>query len=430
MRTVAFWLSLVLIFAIPWENMILLESLGTVGRAIGLFVAAFWVVTVVVTGRFRKLRPFHLAVYLFVLWNVVSAFWSVDIDRTIGRIQTYFQLTVLVWILWDLYTTPAALRAGLQAYVLGCYVAVASTVSNYLAGTQFHTNRYTASGFNPNDIGLILALGIPLAWHLAVSEGEGKYGYMLRVVNYAYLPAATLAILLTASRGSLVAASATLLFVLGSLNRLGRFRRILIFVVLVGALFVVQDMVPQASFQRLATAGDFMTTGDLNNRVTIWREGLAILSAHPLLGVGSGAFKAAAIESGKVAHNVFVSVLVELGIIGFILFTIILVITVYQALRQPKWAARLWLTVLLVWGLGASVHTWEQTKPTWMFLSLVIVSAALTIRHDESRLHVEFPFKLIESPNGETGATSGDSLSTGRADLGIADRNAGWLVDH
>jgi O-antigen ligase len=130
--------------------------------------------------------------------------------------------------------------------------------------------------------------------------------------------------------------------------------------------------------------GDFVTTGDLPGRVSIWREGFAILSEHPLLGIGSGAFKTAAIQSDKVAHNVFVSVMVELGIIGFILFTIILVITVYQALRQPKWYARLWLTVLLVWGLGASVHTWEENKPTWFFLSLVIVSAALTYPTDET----------------------------------------------
>lgn len=273
----------------------------------------------------------------------------------------------------------------MQAYILGCYVSIVNIYSNFLAGIQFSINRYSASGFNPNDLGLILALGIPLAWHLAVSEGEGKYDYILKIVNYAYLPAATIAILLTGSRGSLIAASAAILFVLGSLNQLGYFRRILIFVGLVGALFVVQGMVPQASIQRLTTLGDFVITGDLPGRVSIWREGFAILSAHPLLGVGSGAFQAAAIESGKVAHNVFVSVLVELGIIGFILFTIILVITVYQALRQPKWSAWLWLTVLLVWGLGASVHTWEENKPTWFFLSLVIVSAALTYPTGETK---------------------------------------------
>jgi len=85
MRDIAFWLSLALVFTIPWENVIFLERLGTVSRATGLVVAAFWIATVVVTGRLRKLRPFHLAIYLFVLWNVVSVLWSLGVDRTMYR---------------------------------------------------------------------------------------------------------------------------------------------------------------------------------------------------------------------------------------------------------------------------------------------------------------------------------------------------------
>ncbi len=50
MRTVAYWLSLILIFVIPWENVIVIEGLGTVSRVTGLLVAAFCVATVVITG--------------------------------------------------------------------------------------------------------------------------------------------------------------------------------------------------------------------------------------------------------------------------------------------------------------------------------------------------------------------------------------------
>ena len=35
MRTVAYWLSLILIFVIPWENAILFEGVGTASRAVG-----------------------------------------------------------------------------------------------------------------------------------------------------------------------------------------------------------------------------------------------------------------------------------------------------------------------------------------------------------------------------------------------------------
>jgi len=378
MRTLAFWLSLVLIFVIAWENMVLFAGLGTVSRATGLLVAAFWVVTVVVTGRFRKPHPFHVMVYLFVLWNVVSVFWSVNVDETVTSIKTYFQLAVMVFVLWDLYTSPAALKAGLQAYVLGAYVSVVSTVANYLAGSETTHLRYAASGFNANDIGLILALGIPVAWHLAVSEGNSEKAHGLRVVNYAYVPAALLAILLTASRGALIAALPALLFVVGSLTRLDPFQRALILVALVAALFALQPLVPQSSLQRLATTGISIAEGDVGDRAQIWREGIAVFLEHPLLGTGSGTFKAAV--SGIAAHNSFLPVLVEVGIIGFILFVIILATIIYQAMRQPKWDSRLWLAILLVWTIGASALTWERRKPTWLFLSLAIISAGISVQ--------------------------------------------------
>lgn len=103
-----------------------------------------------------------------------------------------------------------------------------------------------------------------------------------------------------------------------------------------------------------------------------------------LFGIGIGAFHTAA-GAGTAAHNVFQSVLTEVGMIGFALFVIILAITVYQAKRQPKWDSRLWLTVLLVWAVGVSSIMWEHFKPTWLFLSLVVVSANLSVQRAESR---------------------------------------------
>ena len=196
MRTVGFWLSLMMIFMISWEDMIHIGDL-TLARVTGLSVAGFWILTVLVTGRFRKPHPFHLAIALFVLWNAVSVFWSINIDRTVVRLLTYVQLAGLVLILWDLYASSAAVKAGLQAYVLGAYVAAGSIIANYFGGTELFTGRYTATGFNVNDVGLTVALGIPVAWHLAVSEGDSKMAQRLRLANYAYIPVAVLAVFLS-----------------------------------------------------------------------------------------------------------------------------------------------------------------------------------------------------------------------------------------
>ena len=98
---------------------------------------------------------------------------------------------------------------------------------------------------------------------------------------------------------------------------------------------------------------------------------------------------------GKVAHNSFLSVLVELGLVGFLLFALILTVVVIQAWNQPKWERRFWLTMLIVWTIGASTLTWEHRKTTWLFWGLLVASAAI--------------YQLREEETPETAGSEADS---------------------
>src|SRR3989304_2256467 len=340
MRTIAFTLSLVFIFFIPWEGVIELPGLGTASKLIGFAVAVCWLATVVITDRVRKPGPFHIMVCLFVLWNAVSVFWSADPETTVVHVVRWVQLLGMVFILWDLYTTRAALLAGLQAFILGEYVGIGIAVANYFSGNVFysHYQRFSPSDqSNPDGFGFIVVLGIPVAFYLAASANTTRMSGLLKLVKYAYIPAA---------------------FIL---------------------LPHVQSL---RSFQRLGTTYAELSEGTLNNRTNNWREGLATFSEHPLIGVGGDMYSSEN-SLGKIAHNSFISVLVELGLIGFALFGSILMFAVISAWGQPKWDARFWLTTLLVWAIGASALTYEYKKATWLFLSFVIASAALPRTRDE-----------------------------------------------
>ncbi len=400
MRTITYFLSLILIFMIPWEDSITIGSVGSLARLIGLATAACWVFTVLLEGKFRKPHPFHLAVFLFFLWNLASAFWSLGIGETETRIKTYAQLAVLVLLLWDVYAAPATLQAGLQAYVLGAWVAVASTISNYIAGNEFRVysgGRYSADSVNPGDLVLLLAIGLPIAWHLAASVSNGKDYKALRLVNFAYIPAALFGIALTGSRLSLFTAVPAILYIVVEAIRLNLAARIMIFVALLGAILIMRFYLPQTSIDRLATTGMSTAAFDFGGRAVLWREAIAEFSAHPIIGVGSGAFRSVN-ELGSAAHNTFLSVLADLGIVGFVLFVAILVIVGYQAVNQPKTYAGLWSTVLVIWVLGASAQTWEQRKPTWLILSFVIISASMFFQRDLSVHHQQFPAKYRAAP--------------------------------
>ena len=387
MRSIALALSLVFIFLVPWEGMVRLP-LGTFARFTGTILGAFWLGTVLVTGRLRKLGPFQVMVCLFVLWNILSVFWSENPNRSFAHSRTWAQMFLLVVILWDLYTTRASLLAGLQAYILGAYVAVGSAVYNYFTGKVYYTNyqRFSAGETNPDGFGFIMALGIPVAWYLAGSINNHGVGRFLRFVNYVYIPAALLGIALSGTRTALIASVVGMAFGLASLTRLRLIARIAIFILLSSIiLFLLPHVQTLKSFQRLSTTGAELTSGDLNNRTNNWSEGLAAFAERPLLGVGSNMYRS--INSlGKVGHNSFVSVLVELGLIGFILFSIILGIAFVHAWRQPKWQSWFWLTVLTVWSIGAFTLTWESRKSTWVFLSFAVVSAAITNKQEEPAL--------------------------------------------
>jgi O-antigen ligase len=288
-------------------------------------------------------------------------------------------------MVWDLYTTRAAVLAALQAYVLGAYVALGSAFFNFLAGVSYYTHydRFSAGDTNPDGFGFILALGMPVAWYLASSESTSKATKYLKVINYAYVPAALLGISLSGTRSALIATVPAMLFGLASLARLRLWIRNAILVFLASAIFIMLPLVQaMRSFQRFSTIADELSQGDLNNRINNWREGLTSFERHPITGVGGNMYRSVN-SLGKVAHNSYLSVLVEVGLIGFALFGIILTIALLNALGQPGWDKSFWLSLLAVWSIGACALTWEDRKSTWLFLSLIVASAAVSRQRDE-----------------------------------------------
>jgi O-antigen ligase len=372
MRKIAFWLSLVLIFIVPWEDSFSLTAIGSLARLIGLVVAGFWLLTILSEGRFRKPHIFHAFVLLFFLWNTFGYLWSLDINRTVDRIITYVQIFILMLILWELYQEPADLIAGLQAYILGAYVSITSTIINYLHGTVAvnYEVRYSATGVNAVDLSLILLLGLPLAWHLFVRVDQKK-NPILKIINISYIPLAIFTTFLTGSRTSLFAIVPAVIYILWPKRAsFGRF--VLSSIVLIVSIFVFRAVLPPMVIERLATAASSVQSADLSGRVTLWRETIDFFTEHPFFGSGSGTLFTS-IGIGSDSHNTFLSVLAETGLVGFILFISILALVFNQAVKLPRGYSGLWLATLSVWAIGVLSLTWEYRKPTWLFLSFVII---------------------------------------------------------
>jgi O-antigen ligase len=381
MRKITFWMSLVMIFIIPWEDSLTITSVGSLAKLMGLIVAGLWMLTILSEGRFRKPHIFHVFVLLFFLWNVLSYIWSVDVSRTIERIITYGQLFLLLLIVWELYIKPANLTAGLQAYVLGSYVCIGSSLYNYfhnIAAVKYEV-RYSATGVNAVDLALLLSLSMPIAWHLYLQADRRENGF-LKVINLVYIPLALFAILLTGSRTSLFAIIPAIIFI-ALPKRLEIDQIIIISIFLTASLFVILSIIPPAIMDRLATTAASIRAEDIGGRFAIWKETITIFIQHPVIGSGAGTLST---TIGVWAHQTFLSILAETGLIGFFLFLCVLAIVLNQTARLFKEYAGLWFSVFFVWAIGVLSLSWETRKVTWLFLSFVIIEGVALKEHYQS----------------------------------------------
>ena len=388
MRKITYWLAVILIFIVPWEDSLSVSTLGSLARVMGLVVAVFWVATILLEGRFRKPHLFHVLVLLFFLWNFVSLFWSLDIESTIQRIKTYSQIFLLMLIFWEVFQKPDNLMAGLQAYIYGAYVLIASTIYNYINGNVAvaYEGRYSATGVNAVDLTMILMMGLPIAMQLFFAAGQENKGRILKLINLAYLPSSIFAIILTGSRTSLIAIIPFGIYLFAT-QQIKFDRKILVFGILLISLLALLPFIPQTVITRLGTVGASIEAGDLGGRGDLWREGIAAFAQHPILGVGGGAINYAI---GAAVHNTFISVATETGLIGFVLFLSILGLVVYKVSRLPRRTSELWLAIFMTWAIGVLSLSWEFRKVTWIILGFAIIESCFEEQVLEHNGNIKF----------------------------------------
>ena len=289
LRDVVAHLLAVFVFTLPLEELVLLPGLGSIPRLVGLVMMPLALLALVEGGRVRFRVPtlFLLASAMYVVWNVLSYFWSIDPSRTLGPAITSVQLLIFVWLVSEFCRSAGALARLMQAFVLGNYAAFA--VAMFLLFQATGGARDT--GRDPNEFATVLALGIPVAAWL-VARGRGG---PFRVINLAYPVFVVLGLVLSASRGGLLAALVAFLAIPFMIAGMGFVRRFVLTVLLTAAVLLAFSGAPrlfpqlQANLERLGDVGVELTEGTLTGRTLIWREGVRIFQSSPLVGVGLGA---------------------------------------------------------------------------------------------------------------------------------------------
>ena len=363
----------IFVFAIPWQNMLVFPGLGTISRLLGAGAIAATLLLVVMRGRVRSLTTWHRVALLYFGWVLLSVFWAVSpMASVLKNVLTYLQLALMVWVIWEAAPTHGRLISLMQAYVAGAYVAVASTIHSYLTGvsTAVAAERFAAEGFDPNDLGAMLSLALPMAWYIANKTGN----VFLRWINRGYLVFGILAILLTGSRGALLATVTALIVIPWTMTQVRAGVKIAAVVLIIGASVAAVQLVPENLFLRLSTTSTELSEGTLNNRLRIWKWGLSTVPEHPIGGYGPGGwYRAIGLQIGnKAPHSTWLAILVEQGAVGLVLYGSMFVMLL-RGLRslQPTFDRRVGLVLLATLIMAITPLGWHLYKPAWLALTLL-----------------------------------------------------------
>jgi len=368
-----------MVFAMPWEDAFTISGFGTSVRLVGMVAFALGILTVLERGKIRQPALGHVIMIVFVMMAGLSFLWSLYPEGTLIEAFSYVQLLTMVWLIWELAPDLQKQMHLMRAYVLGTFVSAIDTVYLFLAHQESAYQRYAGAKLDANDLGLIMALSVPMSYYLLIhNKGWIVWVYRLQLIL------AGITILLTASRGASLATAVGLTIVPLTQARLNGRQRVALLLTVVLLISSALYFVPATSWERLATLPTEFTQGTLTGRTIIWKAGWEIFRAHPFFGIGANAFRLVVsrvltdpihlgmADPAPPAHNTFLSVLVEQGVLGFAVFCALLIALAVSLRGMPPFPQRLWIVSLAVWIVGVSSLTWEMRKPTWFFFGLLM----------------------------------------------------------
>ncbi len=358
------------VFSVPWQNVIGLPGVGAVSRLTGMVALGLALLAIAVTGRFRRWHLFHVVALVFVIWAGINVL-VLGLGLVPKKFWTFVQLFLVAWMIWELAPSRKRLHGLLTAYVSGAYISALGTILEFRRNTGA-SSRFAAAGLDGNDLAAMLALALPMAWYLSTVHHQP----LMRWVFRSYLAISLLAIGLTGSRGGMLATIVALLIVPLTMTKLSPGRLVTAIAILCISGSVAVAYIPETIVELLSTTRSDVQEGHFGGRFKLWVAGVRAFSRQPVTGYCTSSFKTATapflMTTPQVAHNTYLSVLVEQGIVGFLLCTWLIIAVLRSVLPLPQLDRRFALVLLATLAVVMLPLTWEDHKPVWIILAALL----------------------------------------------------------
>jgi O-antigen ligase len=313
---------------------------GSLLKIFGYVLIFLWIL--LKKGMIPNLKKNKALLYMiaFLGCSLATLLWSVDVEMGsyyfLAMANMVFIVIIASTLSWnkkdmDQLLTFFQFAAGIFSLIIvvqGETFGSFSRATLSIGGTMEDPNNMAA---------MLLIPTIISVWKILNNEGIKLFSTRIVLLNFVLLGLPVTAMLMLGSRGALISAMAGTLFLLLFNNQYSQgsqtsFKTLTIFKTLIIIAAVIVIVIPYIDadiLQRLTISR--MEEDKGSNRLVIWGMAISEFFKAPLFGIGLGSFQAI---TQKGVHNQFLIVLVETGIVGFILFTGSLVILLRKTLKN------------------------------------------------------------------------------------------------
>lgn len=379
-RKLALICLLMLIFAVPTDGLWSIAGLSLVKIA-GLLLFGMVALLLISGDGLRGSPWFFIAVTAYICWMLFSFLWTwmpVNYETSLAinsqqSIKGQLYLFMLVLLAFQVVRTEQDLNLALVAYLLGAMGLIYFLVRGYDPGST--TVRHEIKGFDANETSLQLALGLPMALYLLLIAKS----WLFRSLGLIYIPLALFGIFITGSRTGFITALLGFVGVIPWLWRTRFIWKIAMLSFFIAALVGVTSLVPEKTLDRLFSSGTELSQGTLSSRSITWSRAWLEINETPFFGNGLSSFRRVINKYNidYTAHNSYIAIMVEQGIVGLLLYLAVILSVLLQGLRIPAEQRLLMLSLLFIAVAGQFTLTLNERMFIWFAYLFVVLKANL-----------------------------------------------------
>jgi O-antigen ligase len=307
------------------------------------------------------------------------------------------QMICLFWIAYNFFQQEEIITGSLVALSLAAILIVLLQLAGLAGEMAPGQDRATAFDANPNSVAAVLSLGLLAVFGLAY--GREKTDWKARLLFWTTSAVLATAIVRTGSRGGALAlalAFGVLLFKKGGIGKKLKLFGLGLVVICVLAVFSYQ--IPAVRERWEAT----LMEGKIAGRDEIYPAAVGMVFDRPLLGWGpinhidELGLRLGRLSGGRDPHNMYLFVLTEVGIVGFIPFLVGLCIC-----WRTAWKSRftiqgitplLMISFLLMINMKGS---YQNRKLFWFILAYTVATGTYkALRNRQPNIPLGAAFNL------------------------------------